>query len=87
MKTILFCLEQCIKCGQVKELVKNKNVDIDIVTFPHCYINWNSVQIVLAKKCNILEDLQATAPILVLEDGTKIIGQLRIMRWLQNEKT
>jgi hypothetical protein len=57
-----------------------------VITFPHNFVNWSSEQIILAKKSGILVDLTITAPILVLEDGTKIIGQLRIERWLKDEK-
>jgi len=82
MKPTLFCLEHCVKCEKVKEQIANK--DINVVTFPHNFVNWSSGQDALARECNILVDLQTTAPILVLEDGTKIIGQLRIERWLKN---
>ena len=84
MKAILFCLDNCPKCDKVKEQIATK--DIEVVTFPHNFVNWNSEQDWIANKYDVLVDLQTTAPILVLEDGTKIIGQLRIERWLKNEK-
>lgn len=81
---ILFSLENCVKCMQTKELIKDRN-DIKIVTFPHSFTEWNKNQINDAKTHNILEDLQTTAPILCI-DNNKIIGYLRIRKWLQDNK-
>jgi hypothetical protein len=84
MKAILFCLEECTKCVTVKELVKD-NDNIKVITLekegPEV---WGYEEGLLVKKYRVLEDLQKTAPILVLEDYTKFIGQLRIMKWLQH---
>jgi len=82
MKAILFCLDNCPKCDAVKEKIVGK--EIKIVNFPHNFVNWSSDEDKMAKKYDIFVDLQTTAPILVLEDGTKFVGQLRIMRWLQH---
>jgi len=81
-KTILFSLEQCVKCTQTKELIADRN-DIDIVTFPHDISQWNQEDMQLAKSHHVMEDLQKTAPILWL-DGEKKIGYLRIRKWLQD---
>jgi glutaredoxin len=81
-KTILFSLEQCMKCQEVKELLVGKN-DIEIVTFPHDLSQWNEEDLTLAKSYDVFEDLQKTAPILWL-DGEKKIGYLRIRKWLQD---
>lgn len=81
---ILFSLENCVKCMQTKELITDRN-DIKIVTFPHTINDWTSDQLNDAKSHNVFEDLQITAPILWI-DGVKIIGYLRIRKWLQDNK-
>jgi glutaredoxin len=82
---ILFSLENCIKCTQTKELMKERD-DIQIVTYPHEINNWSNDQLKTAKSYEVFEDLQKTAPILII-DGEKKIGYLRIRKWLQdNEK-
>jgi len=82
MKALLFCLDNCPKCDEVKEKIVGK--DIKIINFPHNFVNWSKEDDKMAKKYDIFVDLQTTAPILVLSDGTKFVGQLRIMRWLQH---
>jgi len=82
MKAILFCLDNCPKCDEVKEKIIGK--DIKIINFPHNFVNWSKEDDKMAKEHNVFVDLQTTAPILVLEDGTKFVGQLRILRWLKN---
>jgi len=69
---------------QTKELITDRN-DIKIVTFPHTINDWTSDQLNDAKSHNVFEDLQITAPILWI-DGVKIIGYLRIRKWLQDNK-
>jgi len=81
---ILFSLENCPKCMQTKELLVNRN-DITIVTYPHDINDWNSEQLSNAKAYSVFEDLQVTAPILWV-DGEKVIGYLRIRKWLQDNK-
>jgi glutaredoxin len=81
-KTILFSLEQCMKCHEVKELLAGKD-DIEIITFPHDITQWKEDDFTLAKSYNVFEDLQRTAPVLWL-DGEKKIGYLRIRKWLQD---
>jgi glutaredoxin len=81
---ILFSLENCVKCMQTKELLKDRD-DIKIVTFPHNLNDWNNEELNNAKSHDIFEDLQITAPILWL-DGEKKIGYLRIRKWLQDEQ-
>ena len=81
-KTILFSLEHCMKCQEIKELLAGKD-DIEIFTFPHDFAQWNDEEFNLAKSYNVFEDLQKTAPILWL-DGEKKIGYLRIRKWLQD---
>lgn len=81
---ILFSLENCTKCMQTKELLTNRE-DIEIVTYPHEINNWSENQLEEAKSHNVFEDLQITAPVLWI-DGEKIIGYLRIRKWLQDNK-
>jgi glutaredoxin len=81
---ILFSLENCVKCVQTKEEIKDRN-DIKIITFPHNINDWTNKQLNDAKSHDIFEDLQITAPILWI-DGVKIIGYLRIKKWLQDNK-
>lgn len=81
---ILFSLENCTKCTQTKELLHDRN-DIKIVTYPHEISNWNDNQMNEAKSHDVFENLQVTAPVLWL-DGEKIVGYLRIRKWLQDNK-
>ena len=81
---ILFSLEKCIKCNQTKELLECRD-DIKIVTYPHEFNEWRAEDLNEAKSHSVFEDLQITAPILWV-DGEKIIGYLRIRKWLQNEQ-
>ena len=81
---ILFSLENCVKCMQIKEEIKDRN-DIKIITFPHNINDWTNKQLNDAKSYEVFEDLQITAPILWI-DGVKIIGYLRIRKWLQDNK-
>jgi glutaredoxin len=83
-RPILFSLEQCIKCQQTKEMLSDRS-DIEILTLPHEFANWSEDDIALAKKHNVFEDLQRTAPILWL-DGDKIVGYLRIRKWIQDSR-
>jgi hypothetical protein len=69
---------------QTKELIKDRN-DIKIVAFPHSVNDWTNIQLNDAKTHNVFEDLQITAPILWI-NGDKIIGYLRIRKWLQDNK-
>ncbi len=78
---ILFSLENCIKCTQTKELLTDRE-DIKIITYPHDINNWDENQLKEAKIHKVFEDLQTTAPILWI-DGEKIVGYLRIRKWLQ----
>jgi len=82
----LFSLKQCIKCNAVKEYIENRE-DIKIITFPHNIKEWQDSEIKLAKEYDVFEDLQKTAPILVLDNKTKIIGQLRIIKWVKDNET
>jgi len=81
---ILFSLENCTKCVQTKELMTDRN-DIKIVTYPHEINNWSDSQLEEAKSHEVFRDLQITAPILWVE-GEKIVGYLRIRKWLQDNK-
>jgi glutaredoxin len=81
---ILFSLEKCMKCTQTKELLADR-ADIKIVTFPHDINDWNDEELNDAKAHDVFEDLQRTAPILWV-DGEKIVGYLRIRKWLQDEQ-
>ena len=81
---ILFSLDNCVKCIQTKDEIKDRN-DIKIITYPHNIDNWTDEQLSVAKSYEILEDLKITAPILWI-DGVKIIGYLRIRKWLQDNK-
>ena len=83
MKGILFGLEKCPKCEAVREELVG---DVAIVILPHNLEDWKEDEIAFAKKHNVLEDLRLTAPILVFENGEKLIGQLKIQRRLRREK-
>ena len=84
MSKILFSLKNCPKCNQTKDLLENRN-DIKIVTYPHELQEWNKEELNEAKSFSVFEDLQKTAPILWI-DGKKIIGYLRIRKWVQDEQ-
>ena len=84
VEKILFSLENCPKCTQTKELLKGRDA-IKIVTYPHDINNWNDEQLNDAKSHDVFEDLQITAPVLWV-DGEKVIGYLRIRKWLQDNK-
>ena len=84
VEKILFSLENCVKCTQTKELLEDRK-DIRIVTYPHDIKNWTEEQLNEAKSYSVFEDLQITAPILCL-GNEKIIGYLRIRKWLQDNK-
>ena len=79
---ILFSLKNCVKCMQTKELLEGR-VDIKIVTYPHDITDWSDAELHEAKSHQVFEDLQKTAPVLWV-DGEKIIGYLRIRKWLQD---
>jgi len=81
---ILFSLENCTKCIQTKELIADRD-DIQIVTYPHEMSNWTQEQINEANSHDVFEELQVTAPILWV-DGTKLVGYLRIRKWLQDNQ-
>jgi len=81
---ILFSLENCVKCTQTKELLDGRE-NIEIVTFPHNINEWTDEQLSNAKSHEVFEDLQKTAPVLWL-DGEKLVGYLRIRKWLQDNK-
>ena len=79
---ILFSLEQCMKCNETKKLISDRS-DIKIITYPHNLNEWSEDQIKEAKTHNVFEELQRTAPIMWV-DGEKIVGYLRIRKWLQD---
>jgi glutaredoxin len=81
-KSILFSLENCVKCQETKELLTGRD-DIEIVTFPHNLNQWGEQDLMVAKSHDVFEDLQRTAPILWV-DGEKKIGYLRIRKWIQD---
>jgi len=81
---ILFSLEKCVKCIQTKELLTERN-DIKIITYPHNIEEWDEKQVKEAQNHKIFDDLQITAPILWI-NGEKVIGYLRIRKWLQENK-
>jgi len=84
VENILFSLENCPKCMQTKELLSDRD-DIKIVTYPHDINEWSDEQLNEAKTHDVFEDLQVTAPVL-WADGEKIVGYLRIRKWLQDHK-
>jgi len=69
---------------QTKELLSDRD-DIKIVTYPHDFNEWSDEQLNEAKTHDVFEDLQVTAPVL-WADGEKIVGYLRIRKWLQDNK-
>ena len=84
VENILFSLENCPKCMQTKELLSDRD-DIKVVTYPHDINEWSDEQLNEAKSHDVFEDLQVTAPVL-WADGEKIVGYLRIRKWLQDHK-
>jgi len=84
VENILFSLENCPKCMQTKELLSDRD-DIKIVTYPHDFNEWSDEQLNEAKTHDVFEDLQVTAPVL-WADGERIVGYLRIRKWLQDNK-
>ena len=84
VENILFSLENCPKCMQTKELLSDRD-DIKVVTYPHDINEWSDEQLNEAKTHDVFEDLQVTAPVL-WADGEKIVGYLRIRKWLQDHK-
>ena len=85
MNAILFCLENCQKCDTVKDYFKNRtDILVNIYTLPKDYQQWNDDQKQLSDKYSVLEDLQVTAPVLVVPDQFKLIGQLKIKQWIDN---
>lgn len=83
MQPILFSLEQCTKCDGIKELLSG--LDIEVVTYPHDLNEWTMEQIDYADEYNVFEELKKTAPILVLSDEERLVGYLRIRKWIENE--
>ncbi len=79
---ILFSLEKCMKCNETKKLITDED-DIQIITYPHDLSDWSEEQINQAKQHDVFEDLQRTAPVMWI-DGEKIIGYLRIRKWIQD---
>jgi len=84
VEKILFSLENCEKCFQIKEMIKH-NDDIKIITYPHDLSAWNKDQLDEVKSYDVFNDLQVTAPILLVDDK-KFIGYLRIRKYLQDNK-
>ena len=84
VEKILFSLENCTKCMQTKELIVDRD-DIKIVTYPHEINEWDESQLNDAKSHDVFDDLLVTAPVLWV-DGEKIVGYLRIRKWLQDNK-
>ena len=82
MKPILFTLEKCPKCETTKEYLKD--IDYTIYPLPHEFKDWKDFDIEITKKYGVFEDLQKTAPILVVMN--KIMGQLRIKKWVQDNE-
>jgi glutaredoxin len=71
-----------MKCNETKKLISDRD-DIKIITYPHDLQDWSEEQIDQAKSHDVFDDLQRTAPIMWI-DGEKIVGYLRIRKWLQD---
>jgi glutaredoxin len=83
-KAILFSLEHCVKCTQTKNLLLDRD-DIEVITLPHNIEEWTKENLDLVKTYQVFDELQKTAPILWL-NGEKMVGYLRIRKWLQDTK-
>lgn len=83
MQTMLFCLEKCLKCEAVKPLAIKAGIPIVTLAYEGPEV-WEADELELVKQYGVIDDL---APVLVLENGTKLVGQLRIMKWLQRNDT
>lgn len=81
---ILFSLENCTKCNQVKQLLSD-HLNVKIIDLSHDYSNWSEEEKQTVESFDVLDDLQITAPIL-WADGQKYIGFLRIKKWIQENE-
>ena len=83
MKNMLVCLEKCTKCDQAKELM-NKRTDVMIITLPHELDKWSDIQKTFFEKFKLMEDIKTTAPIFIDSEGKRLLGFLRIKKWVQD---
>jgi len=81
---ILFSLEECMKCEQTKQLIKDRD-DITVITLPHNISDWDEQQTNMTKEHMVFDELLKTAPVLWV-DGEKHLGYLRIRKWIQDNK-
>ena len=84
-KPILFSLENCERCEFIKKRIP-EGLDIEIKTYPHEFKNWTVDQIAEATYYEVYSDLQNTAPILLLPDGTKLKSVIEIKNKLEEFK-
>jgi hypothetical protein len=82
-KFILFSLENCERCEFIKKRIP-KDLDIEIKTYPHELKEWTPEQIAEAVYYEVYSDLQNTAPILLLPDGTKLKSVVEIKNKLKD---
>jgi len=84
-KLMLFTLPNCDKCKLAQEYLKG--VDYMVYLLPKSYKDWKHFDIDIIKKYDIMDDIQTTAPILVVpETKEKFVGLLRIKRWVDGSK-
>jgi len=79
---ILFSLKECVKCDAVKDYLGD--MDYLLIELSKTPSEWSTYQKGFVEQYNVREDLKRTAPILVLDNGEKLIGQLRIKQWMKN---
>ncbi|KAA0007957.1 MAG: hypothetical protein DRN01_01705 [Thermoplasmata archaeon] len=84
-KPVLFSLENCERCEFVKGRIP-EGVDVEIKTYPHELKDWTVDQITEAAFHEVYAELQRTAPILLLPDGSKLTGAIEIKNFLSSMK-
>jgi hypothetical protein len=54
------------------------------LTFPHELDKWSGIQKTFVEKFGLMDDLKTTAPIFIDGVGKKLVGFLRIKKWIQD---
>ena len=84
-KPILFTLPNCDKCELTREYLKD--TDYGLYPLPKDLKKWLGADKEIVEKYGIMEDIQRTAPILVIpETKEKFVGLLRIKRWVDGNR-
>ncbi|PKK85820.1 MAG: hypothetical protein CVT48_03760 [Thermoplasmata archaeon HGW-Thermoplasmata-1] len=81
-KPMLFSLEECERCDFVKKQI-TPGTNVLVITYPHDAKRWNVDQLTEAAYYEVFSELQETAPILLLPDGTKVTSVIDIRKKIQ----